>query len=49
MKSKFMSNDQKKSEIYKLNLKLDKLKKDLAFNKKITFYFLKIILRKTNC
>lgn len=39
MKSKFMSNDQKKSEIYKLNLKLDKLKKDLIQQENNLLFF----------
>ncbi|MDB4097501.1 DUF349 domain-containing protein [Flavobacteriaceae bacterium] len=39
MKSKFMSNDQKKSQVYKLNLKLDKLKKDLAQQENNLLFF----------
>ena len=39
IKSKFMSNDQKKSEIYKLNLKLDKLKKDLIQQENNLLFF----------
>ncbi|MDB4086183.1 DUF349 domain-containing protein [Flavobacteriaceae bacterium] len=39
IKSKFMSNDQKKSEIYKLNLKLEKLKKDLTQQENNLLFF----------
>ena len=39
MKSKFMSYDQKKSEVYKLNLRLDKLKKDLTQQENNLLFF----------
>ena len=39
MKSKFMSNDQKQSEVFKLNLKLDKLKKDLTQQENNLLFF----------
>ena len=39
MKSKFMSYDQKKSEVYKLNLRLDKLKKDLTKQENNLLFF----------
>ena len=39
MKSKFMSEDQKNSEVYKLNLKLDKLKKELTQQENNLLFF----------
>ena len=39
MKSKFMSNDQKQSEVFKLNLKLDKLKKDITQQENNLLFF----------
>jgi len=39
MKSKFMSNDQKQSEVFKLNFKLDKLKKDLTQQENNLLFF----------
>ena len=39
MKSKFMSEDQKNSEIYNLNLKLDKLKKELTQQENNLLFF----------
>jgi len=39
MKSKFMSYDQKKSEVHKLNLRLDKLKKDLTQQENNLLFF----------